>query len=178
LIGQLTSRQADDLKRVVLRVAASAEMLLALERVYESIGREVAARRPRCDRSGRCCRFEQNGHLLFVSGLEIAVFAARIRTRPPDRAGGCAWQADGACTAHTHRPTGCRIYYCDPASTAWQGDLYERHHRQIVALHHQFDLPYIYGEWREMIAIAMPPGENTAIEKSSRLRVLPDIAQH
>ena len=46
-------------------------------RVYEELDREVARRGPVCQLSGRCCRFEEYGHTLFVSTAEVQLPARR-----------------------------------------------------------------------------------------------------
>ena len=43
---------------------------------YREVDREVAAAGPVCVASGRCCRFKEYGHVLFVSKLEADVLLA------------------------------------------------------------------------------------------------------
>lgn len=59
------------------------EVDAAIRSIHDLMTRETAAARPRCDVSGRCCRFEQWGHRLYVTGLEAAWFLhqAAIKTR-------------------------------------------------------------------------------------------------
>ena len=45
---------------------------LVLE-LYRDVDREVAAAGPVCVASGRCCRFKEYGHTLFLSNLEAEV---------------------------------------------------------------------------------------------------------
>jgi hypothetical protein len=44
----------------------------ALRAMHDEVAAEVAARRPVCLPSGRCCRFEEYGHRLYVTGIEAA----------------------------------------------------------------------------------------------------------
>ncbi len=94
---------SDELRRQVLEL-------------YAEVDRAVAAAGPVCVASGRCCRFKEYGHTLFVSSLEAEVLlaAAPPYERPvaPD---GCPFQKGNLCTAREPRPLGCRVYYCDPA---------------------------------------------------------------
>lgn len=84
--------------------------------LYREVDAQVAQAGPVCVASGRCCRFKEYGHTLFVSNLEAAVLlaAAPAYTTPvsPDF---CPFQQGTLCTAREPRPLGCRIYYCDPA---------------------------------------------------------------
>ena len=83
--------------------------------LYAEVDAAVAAAGPRCDSSGRCCRFKEWGHVLYLSELEADVLleAAPPYTTPvsPD---GCPFQVGTLCTAREPRPLGCRIYFCDP----------------------------------------------------------------
>jgi Fe-S-cluster containining protein len=61
---------------------------------------------------------------------------------------GCPFQVDGLCGVHGIRPFGCRIFFCDETSTAWQHEMYERLHGRLRALHDELQVPYFYVEWR------------------------------
>ncbi len=128
--------------------------------VYDEVQRAVDARKPRCDVSGRCCQFEQYGHLLFVTTIELAAFALERRAADDPHVivgDGCPYQVNRLCTVHDTRPFGCRIYFCDPTAQEWQQSQYEQFHLRIRALHDELAIPYFYVEWRqglEAIAIA------------------------
>lgn len=93
----------DDVRREVLEVYADADAA-------------VRAARPRCDASGRCCRFKEYGHTLFLSHFEAELLLeAAPPYEQPVSADGCPFQVGGLCTARESRPLGCRIYFCDPA---------------------------------------------------------------
>jgi hypothetical protein len=84
--------------------------------VYAAADAAVAAAGPRCDASGRCCRFTEYGHTLFLSAFEAELLleGAPVYEQPVSR-DGCPFQVGGLCTAREARPLGCRIYFCDPA---------------------------------------------------------------
>jgi hypothetical protein len=46
-------------------------------RLYQEVDRQVAAAGPVCVASGRCCRFKEYGHTLFLSNLEADVLLAQ-----------------------------------------------------------------------------------------------------
>jgi hypothetical protein len=84
--------------------------------LYEEVDREVAAAGPVCVASGRCCRFKEFGHVLFLSNLEAEVL---LHDAPPYEAGAvtpdfCPFQKGNLCTAREPRPLACRVYFCDP----------------------------------------------------------------
>jgi Fe-S-cluster containining protein len=130
--------------------------------IYDAFEIERAQRKPRCDQSGRCCRFEVFGHRLFVSTLELKLFESEVvgaqieresdRPMPWDGLG-CPYQVGGLCSVHAARPFGCRVYFCDVSSTDWQHQQYERFHAMIKSLHDELGIEYFYVEWREGLAL-------------------------
>ena len=55
----------------IWREAAGREAIdRAIHQLYDDLGQAVVERRPVCNASGRCCRFEEYGHRLYVTGLE------------------------------------------------------------------------------------------------------------
>ncbi|MBK7406482.1 MAG: YkgJ family cysteine cluster protein [Phycisphaerales bacterium] len=148
-----------------MAAAGDAQVSGELELVYERISREVAARQPRCDASGRCCHFEAWGHRLYVTGLEAAYLVMRLERpvgaediRQAREAGGCPFQKGLLCSVHSLRPLGCRVYYCDPTAGDWQQDLSERMLREIRSIHERHQLAYRYGEWRGILEMLLGAG--------------------
>jgi Fe-S-cluster containining protein len=132
-----------------------ADVRSAVQRVYEQVGREIEARRPVCVVSGRCCRFDEYGHRLYVTTLELAKFVHDLP--PADRRNtdpaGCPFQINKLCTVHTIRPFGCRMFFCDATSTEWQNEAYERFHAELKKLHGSLNVPYAYIEWRQALKL-------------------------
>ena len=84
--------------------------------VYAAADAAVAAAGPRCEASGRCCRFKEYGHTLFISNLEAEVLLESAPPYAKPVSGDfCPFQVDNLCTAREPRPLGCRVYFCDPA---------------------------------------------------------------
>src|SRR5947209_17794473 len=83
--------------------------------IYREADAATASHAPVCESSGRCCRFTEYGHTLFLCELEADVL---LDTAPPFvgpvTADGCPFQVGGLCTARDERPLGCRVYFCDP----------------------------------------------------------------
>jgi Fe-S-cluster containining protein len=84
--------------------------------VYADVDAAVAAAGPKCDASGRCCRFKEWGHVLYLSALEAEVLLAGAPPfEKPVSPDFCPFQKENLCTAREPRPLGCRIYFCDSA---------------------------------------------------------------
>src|SRR6476469_3290128 len=123
---------------------------------------DIAARRPVCRASGRCCRFEEYGHRLYVTAAEMVFFAKHKTQNTKHETGGqgavvslpqffsvesprgCPYQVEGLCTAREARPLGCRLYFCDENAQSWQNEVYEKYHAQLRAVHERFGLAYRY----------------------------------
>jgi Fe-S-cluster containining protein len=151
------------LRDAVLEAAARPDVQDAVLRVYGQLQREIDLRRPVCNASGRCCRFEAFGHRLYVTTLELAAFVRGLRPVPrPWDGTGCPYQVEGLCSVHPIRPFGCRIFFCDAGSEQWQHERYERFHRELKRLHETLAVPYLYVEWRQALAAlgetVLPPG--------------------
>jgi hypothetical protein len=84
--------------------------------MYREVDRGVAAAGPVCVASGRCCRFKEYGHTLFLSSLEAEVLLAACPPYDPASVTSdfCPFQQGNLCMAREPRPLACRVYYCDP----------------------------------------------------------------
>jgi Fe-S-cluster containining protein len=139
----------------------------ALQGVYAEVDAEVAALAPVCVISGRCCRFEEFGHTLFVSAPEFALLLADApqACRPLDEGATCPWQDEkGRCTAREARPMGCRVYFCDPRYEPASGEVAERGIRRLKRLVDEQALAWDYAPLHHHLRLALaagrfPPGE-------------------
>src|SRR5216684_2481033 len=83
--------------------------------IYKEVDAAVAEAGPICVASGKCCRFKEYGHTLFLSNLEAEVLLESAPTyEQPVTADFCPFQKENLCTAREPRPLGCRVYFCDP----------------------------------------------------------------
>jgi hypothetical protein len=115
--------------------------------LYSDLDRQVAALGPICRLSGRCCRFEEYGHTLFVSSPEVELLlgAGFPPQRPLDRGETCPWQSThGHCTAREARPLGCRVYYCDQSYEPAAQELSEKFIARLKRLADAHGLPWNY----------------------------------
>ena len=118
-----------------------------LREIYEELDREVAGLGPVCQLSGRCCRFLEHGHTLFVSTAEVRFLlgSAPPPERELDQGATCPWQdSRGHCTAREARPLGCRVYYCDPSYQEDAHHLSERFIDRLKGLSKTHGVPWNY----------------------------------
>ncbi|HTU92281.1 MAG TPA: hypothetical protein VMF69_19525 [Gemmataceae bacterium] len=114
--------------------------------LYQEVDAAVAAAGPVCVASGRCCRFKEHGHTLFLSNLEAEVL---LHDAPPyDPAAVtpdfCPFQQGNLCTARQPRPLGCRVYYCDPNYQETGNQITETYLRRLKELAFVHDVPWRY----------------------------------
>ncbi len=113
----------------------SASLRLQVLELYEQVDRAVAAAGPVCVASGRCCRFKEYGHVLFLSNLEAEVL---LHGAPPYQGpvtpDFCPFQKGNLCTAREPRPLGCRVYYCDPGYQETGSRITEKYLRRLKEL--------------------------------------------
>jgi len=134
----------------------------AIGALYEELDAEVARLGPVCQLSGRCCRFQEYGHTLFVSDPEVRYLksAAPRPERPLDRGETCPWQdRQGRCTARDARPLGCRVYYCDPSYQHSGQELSERFIGRLKQLTEKHGLPWNYAPLHHHLEAERARGE-------------------
>ncbi len=118
-----------------------------LRQIYEELDQAVALAGPVCQLSGRCCRFQEFGHTLFLSAMEAAVLVADAPppSRPLDDGASCPWQdSKGHCTAREARPLGCRVYYCDSTYQEMAKELSEVYLGRLKRLAVERGIPWNY----------------------------------
>jgi Fe-S-cluster containining protein len=113
--------------------------------LYTAVDAEVAAAGPRCDASGRCCRFKEWGHVLYLTQIEADVLLSEA---PPYQApvspDFCPFQKENLCTAREPRPLGCRIYFCDPAYQEVGNRIMESALSKLKQIAREHDLDWRY----------------------------------
>jgi hypothetical protein len=113
--------------------------------LYRDVDAEVRAAGPVCVASGRCCRFKEYGHVLYVSNLEADVLLSQAPAYDqPVSPDFCPFQKDNLCTAREPRPLGCRVYYCDPAYQETGNRITEKYLQRLKALAQEHGLPWRY----------------------------------
>ena len=156
------------LEQAVRAASQRVDVSDAIGGVYHRLQTEIDRRKPICVASGKCCKFEEYKHRLFISTLELAKFLREWQSgtwseevveslRRWDGAG-CPFQIEQLCGVHLARPFGCRIFFCDQTATGWQHERYEQFHSEIKLLHQELNVPYFYVEWRQALkAIGFAP---------------------
>lgn len=113
--------------------------------IYREADQAVAAAGPKCEASGRCCRFKEHGHRLYISNLEAAVLLRDAPTYDvPVTDAGCPFQINGLCTTRDPRPLACRVYFCDPTYQETAQDISEKFLQRLKRLATENDIEWEY----------------------------------
>lgn len=115
--------------------------------IYAELEQEVKALAPVCELSGRCCRFEEYGHRLYITQPEADLLLEQ--GLPPNSeisSAGCPFQIGNMCTARERRPFGCRVYFCDPKYEGHAPELSEAGIHKLKRLHQIEQIPWNYAE--------------------------------
>jgi Fe-S-cluster containining protein len=128
--------------------------------ICDDLEADIARAAPVCELSGRCCRFKEYGHTLFLSRPEAEWL---LEQGLPENAtideAGCPFQIGGLCTARERRPLGCRVYYCDPRYAGVGEELSERYLRRLKQLHDETGTPWEYRPLHVFLNESVPPHE-------------------
>jgi hypothetical protein len=132
-----------------------------LLRLYRELDHAVARAGPTCQLSGRCCRFKEFGHTLFVSAPEALLLVADgpRPVGPLDDPNTCPWQtAQGQCTARDARPLSCRVYFCDPSYQSQAQELSESFLGRLKQVVQERAWPWSYAPLHHHLALARDHG--------------------
>ncbi|MBL8765333.1 MAG: hypothetical protein JNM07_13800 [Phycisphaerae bacterium] len=147
------------------RAVRDPRLAAEIDAVYARAASAIERRGPACWASGRCCRFRDAGHRLYVTGLEAALTLVRLDRSPLAPAelesaiarGTCVFVSGNLCSVHTIKPLGCRLYFCDRSAAAWQREVHEQLLSDIRDIHDRHQQPYRYGEWGDMLRRFIDP---------------------
>lgn len=142
------------------------ELFDSIRDVYTSVDAAVAAAGPVCESSGRCCRFTEYGHTLFLSDMEAEYLLATAPVYDRVTPDGCPFQVEGLCTARDERPLGCRVYFCDPKFQDAMPVILESHLQKLKRLADESGRPWRYAPLHVFLQEALDAGRIApAIEK-------------
>ena len=146
------------LNDIVLPHVGREDLAGRMAEFYAAVDEAVIAHGPVCRNRGDCCKFDQFGHKLYVTAVELAYFVRGNQSQwhKPNDNHVCPFQIEGRCTAREYRPLGCRIFFCDPDARDWQGPDYEHRLSEIRRIGSEFGIAYRYVEWLSALEAVSP----------------------
>lgn len=131
--------------------------------IYGEADAAVAAAGPVCQSSGRCCRFIDYGHTLFLSELEADVLLESAPDYSEVSKEGCPFQVNNLCTARDERPLGCRVYFCDPSFKDRMPEIMEAGITQLKQLTLEVGREWKYAPLHEFLGQALEAGRRLTL---------------
>jgi len=120
--------------------------------IYREADAAVASAGPVCVASGRCCRFKEYGHVLYLSNLEAGVLLGSAPPyEQPVSDEFCPFQQDRLCTAREPRPLACRVHFCDPAYQETGNRITETFLARLKALATEHGVAWRYAPLHEFL---------------------------
>jgi len=120
--------------------------------MYREVDAAVAAAGPICVASGKCCRFKEYGHTLFLSNPEADILLSNAPPyEQPVSADFCPFQKENLCTAREPRPLACRIFFCDPNYQETAQSLTEEYLHRLKDLARENDIEWRYAPLHQFL---------------------------
>jgi hypothetical protein len=131
--------------------------------IYAEADAAAAAAGPVCQSSGRCCRFAEYGHTLYISELEAEVLLATAPDYTQVTPAGCPFQVNNLCTAREERPLGCRVYFCDPSFKDTMPKIMETGIAQLKTLTAELGREWNYAPLHQFLGQALLAGRRQSL---------------
>ncbi|MFQ5863060.1 MAG: hypothetical protein ACE5IC_08040 [Candidatus Brocadiales bacterium] len=106
-----------------------------LRKIYRDLDEELSTLAPPCKACGKCCHFQEYGHALYVSDIEVGYMLDNVGwPKTVIKKEVCPYLFNNKCTIRECRPLACRIFYCQEDWRTTSSDIYEKYHRKIKDL--------------------------------------------
>jgi Fe-S-cluster containining protein len=116
-----------------------------LSKLYKELDEVLSEQAPECRACGQCCHFEDFGHVLYASSLEVDYLLRGAGSpKRPIKKEVCPYLVDNLCTAREHRTLGCRLFFCQEGWQTTSQDIYETYYRRIKELAIKYQLEWYY----------------------------------
>lgn len=119
---------------------------MELEQIYNKLDIELSKINPGCDGCGTCCHFDEYGHELYVSNIEVEYILENVDVPPfdPDQKT-CPFFVEKKCTIREHRTLGCRVFFCNPDYKEQSYEIYNKYYKMIkdIAIKKQTEWSYL-----------------------------------
>lgn len=154
------------LRQMVEACWACEGLMARIAEILADTDKTIADMGATCMGGGCCCKFDLAGHRLYVSTAELALLC---QSPPADlgrcRINRCPYQKNSRCLARSHRPLGCRTFFCQSKQNQAFSELYEYSHLLVRQAHKVFaGVPYRYVEMVSSIEL-LYSGEVTRLNK-------------
>lgn len=121
-----------------------------IESLYTWIDQQVKSTGT-CTACGDCCDFENFGHKLFITSVEMKYFTEKMHHNlSPMTNGVCPYRVNGKCSVYDYRFAGCRIFACQ-RSEDLQSSTMEHALKELKQLSEALSIPYTYTDLKSVL---------------------------
>ena len=113
--------------------------------IYHKLDSELKGINPGCDACGTCCHFDNYGHELYASTIEIDYILRNVNVPHFDpNQKTCPFLVENKCTIRKFRTLGCRVFFCNPDYKETSQEIYNKYYKMIkdIAIRNQTKWQY------------------------------------
>jgi Fe-S-cluster containining protein len=123
-----------------------------IKEIYTKLEAELASINPGCNACGTCCHFDEFGHVLYTSTIEIDYIRENVEIPDfdPDK-NVCPFLVNNECSIRDHRALGCRVFFCNPNYKEVLQEIYEKYYTMIKYLADDNDVEWHYAPMLKML---------------------------
>ena len=123
-----------------------------IKEIYKELEAELANINPGCNACGTCCHFDEFGHVLYTSTIEIDYIRENVEIPDfdPDK-NVCPFLVNNECSIRDHRALGCRVFFCNPNYKEILQEIYEKYYTMIKDLADDNDVEWHYAPMLKML---------------------------
>jgi Fe-S-cluster containining protein len=123
--------------------------------IYNELDLELSKINPGCDSCGDCCHFDEFGHELYTSTIEVDYILENVNVPPfdPDQRA-CPFLIEKKCTIREHRTLGCRVFFCNPDYKETSYEIYDKYYKKIKDLATESQTEWNYAPMMKLLVPA------------------------
>jgi Fe-S-cluster containining protein len=123
-----------------------------IKEIYKELEAELANINPGCNACGTCCHFDEFGHVLYTSTIEIDYIRKNVEIPDfdPDK-NVCPFLVNYECSIRDHRALGCRVFFCNPNHKETLQEIYEKYYTMIKDLADNNDVEWQYAPMLKLL---------------------------
>ena len=123
-----------------------------IKEIYKELEAELANINPGCNACGTCCHFDEFGHVLYTSTIEIDYIRKNVEIPDfdPDK-NVCPFLVNYECSIRDHRALGCRVFFCNPNHKEILQEIYEKYYTMIKDLADDNDVEWHYAPMLKLL---------------------------
>ncbi len=123
-----------------------------IKEIYKKLEAELESINPGCNTCGTCCHFDEFGHVLYTSNIEIDYIRENVEIPAFDiDKNVCPFLVNYECSIREHRALGCRVFFCNPDHKETLQEIYEKYYTMIKELADDNEVEWHYAPMLKLL---------------------------